>query len=47
MKQIFCSKCAGLKKLIIDGKVINPKDWMRYGMASDIGCLCSFTRKKK
>ena len=40
MKQTFCRKCHGLKKLRVDGVVINPKKWIQYGMAQDIGCCC-------
>ena len=40
MKQVFCKKCGGLKRLIVNGKEIPPEKWIQYGMALDIGCIC-------
>lgn len=39
-KQEMCTDCAGMKRLIIDGKEIPPRDWMLHGFACDIGCIC-------
>ena len=40
LNQTFCSRCAGLKKMTYKGKLVDPFDWFRFGMASDIGCIC-------
>lgn len=40
MKQTFCVDCGGLKTLSAVNVIIDPKDWMKHGMASDIGCIC-------
>ena len=45
MKQIFCRKCSGLKHVIVEGRTVPPEDWMKLGLASDIGCLCSAARR--
>jgi len=38
--QVFCEKCGGLKVLRVGKSVVLPKNWWKYGMASDIGCSC-------
>jgi len=40
MKQTFCKHCCGIKKITIDGKVIPYKEWVKYGIAYDSGCVC-------
>ncbi len=41
VKQKFCSKCGGVKVIKIDGKVVDPMDYPKYGFAIDLGCICS------
>jgi len=42
IEQKFCKKCAGLKQMKYEGKVIPPEKWWDVypGMANDIGCIC-------
>jgi hypothetical protein len=46
IKQMFCKQCAGLVRLYINGKRIPAADWHKYGMASDIGCICKSIHTK-
>ncbi len=39
--QEFCVFCQGLITLHAGNILIKPENWMKYGMASDIGCICS------
>jgi hypothetical protein len=40
IKQVFCKYCAGLVRLYVNGTRISAVDWHKYGMSSDIGCIC-------
>jgi hypothetical protein len=42
IKQTFCTRCGGLKKMTKNGVTVPPKEWWNQGvqMASDIGCVC-------
>jgi hypothetical protein len=40
IKQTFCRNCGGVKTIKIKGKKIPEKDWMKYGFACDLGCIC-------
>lgn len=43
IEQRFCPQCAGLVEMKHKGKIVPPKDWMKFGCASDINCICSLT----
>lgn len=39
-KQTFCGCCGGIKKMTVAGKVVSWRDWPRYMVAVDAGCVC-------
>ena len=42
IKQVWCKKCEGMKKLVVNGKIITWQNWRKYIMLEcDIGCICS------
>jgi len=47
MKQTFCKTCCGVKTVKVDGKLIPPAQWIKYGLASDVGCVCPSKRSSK
>lgn len=40
IRQVLCPKCGGMKKLVVDGKPVDPMKWTDYGFAADLGCIC-------
>ena len=40
IKQTFCKHCGGMKTLKVNGKMIKQSEWIKYGFAIDIGCIC-------
>lgn len=45
MTQKFCPNCGGLISLHVNGLLVKPIHWIRYGLASDIGCVCNSSNK--
>lgn len=48
-EQEFCSRCAGMTRLKLFGRVISPRNWIKEfpGMANDIGCICHPKKGRK
>lgn len=39
-EQTHCETCCGIKTMVVDGYVVSPFDWPKYGVAADAGCVC-------
>ncbi len=38
--QKFCKCCGGITVMKVDGKVVDPADFVKYGVVVDAGCIC-------
>ena len=40
IEEKHCRVCGGMKSFKYDGEEVPSKDWIGYGYAIDIGCIC-------
>ncbi len=40
LDQKMCPDCGGMVELLYKGEIVPAANWMAYGFACDIGCVC-------